>query len=82
MSCSVHGKYACHCEGSFFYLKTGSKGEADKNCKSKTPDQSISAEKQSTGCANRKRLANRKLFAYYVSATDQPEDPSAVRIKF
>jgi len=55
----------------------GSKGEADKNCKSITPDQSVSAKKQSTGCAKRKRKTNKKLFADYdISTTDQPEDSS------
>ena len=59
-------------------LKTGSKGEADKNCKSITPDQSISAEKQSTGCTKRKRKTNKKLFDNYdVSTTDEPEDSIA-----
>ena len=80
MLCSVHGKYTAHCEGFFLYidLKIGSKGEADKNCKSITPDQSVSAEKQSTGCTKRKRKANKKLFADYdVSTTDQPEDSNA-----
>lgn len=56
----------------------GSKGEADKNCKSITSDQSVSAEMQSTGCSKRKRRANKKLFADYdVSTTDQLEDSSA-----
>ena len=59
-------------------LKTGSKGEADKNCKSITPDQSISAEKQSTGCTTRKRKTNKKLFDDYdVSTKDEPEDSIA-----
>ena len=57
--------------------KTGSKGEADKNCKSITPDLSVSEAKQSTGCAKRKRKANKKLFADYdISANDQPDDSS------
>ncbi|XP_044183726.1 uncharacterized protein LOC122964265, partial [Acropora millepora] len=55
----------------------GSKGEADKNCKSITPDLSVSEAKQSTGCAKRKRKANKKLFADYdISANDQPDDSS------
>lgn len=59
-------------------LKTGSKGEADKNCKSITPDQSINTENQSTGCTKRKRKANKKLFPDYdVSTTDEPEDSIA-----
>lgn len=59
------------------FKKKGSKGEADKNCKSITPDQSVSAAKQSTGCAKRKRKANKKLFADHdVSTNDQSEDSS------
>ena len=57
--------------------KTGSKGEADKNCKSITPDLSVSEAKKSTGCAKRKRKANKKLFADYdISANDEPDDSS------
>ena len=76
--CSMHRKYAAHCEGLIvLFLLKGSKGEADKHCKSITPDQSVNAEKQSTGCSKRKRKTNKKLFADYdVSTTDQAEDSS------
>ena len=58
---------------------TGSKGEADKKCKVLTTNQSaVSVENpENTGDVNRKRKANKKLFADYVSTAKEDSCSSA-----
>lgn len=64
---------------SYNFLTTGSKGEADKKCKIFTPYKSaVSVEKpEHTGDVKRKRKANKKSFADYVSTAEEDSCSSA-----
>lgn len=65
---------------SYNFLSSGSKGEANKNCKIITHNPStLNVEKsESTGVGKRKRKVNKKLFADYLSTSAKEDSYTSV----